>query len=326
MNVNRLQWKFPLLLLAAGIAGGMLVVGCSGKGARQEAVATVNDDPVKVGELRELLGVPAGVFAVPDLPAEKKKEALDQLVGVRLLAQEGRSLGLDNTPEFKEILRQNEPLILVKALVRKEIEGKLKVTNEEIKAEIAKVKKARKGIPNADAVTWAVKSVSGSRVRKIEEDLLAVAKKETGAAADPAAVPRNGKEDNVSGSVVPADRDLTMRALAAYARKQGVDGSDGYKSTREEMERFVLRDMVANDIIAKNVAVTDKEIEADFAKRTASLAPAGTKIPAAMVTMLKERIREALRKEKGQSVLDAHIDGLRKKAKITVNDSVLPKV
>jgi len=66
---------------------------------------------------------------------------------VRLLAQEGHSRGIDNTSEFKEILQQNDPLVRIKALLRKEIEAKLKVTNEEIKAEIAKVKEANKGSP-----------------------------------------------------------------------------------------------------------------------------------------------------------------------------------
>jgi|GEM_PF-3460955 len=42
--------------------------------------------------------------------------------------------------------------------------------------------------------------------------------------------------------------------------------------------------------------------------------------------MLEERIRAALLKVKGKTVLDAYIDASRKKAKITVNDAVLPKV
>src|SRR5512140_777750 len=165
MNVIRLQWKFPILLLAAGIAGGMFVSGCASK-VRQETVATVNGDAIKGGELREALGAPAGVFAVVDIPVEKKKEALDQMVTARLLAQDGRSRGMDNTPEFKETLQRNDQMVLIKALLRKEIEGKLKVTDEEMKAEIAKVKNANKGISDADAALRAVRSISGSRVQK----------------------------------------------------------------------------------------------------------------------------------------------------------------
>jgi len=354
-----------MLLLAAGIAGGMFVAGCSSKDVRQETVATVNGDEIKGAELREFLGVPGGVFAVPDIPVERKKEALDQLVAVRLLAQDGHSRGLDNTSAFKEILKQNDPLVRIKALVRKEIAAKLKVTNEEIKAEIAKVKEANKGISEADAAMRAVKSVSGSRIQKIQEDLIAAAKKETGAAVDNQAVARIGKEENVPDNVVLAsagdetilygdvkkilrglspggdphgrsdlsknpvlvgnilERELTMRSLAAYAKKQGIDGSEGYKAMRQEMERFVLRSLVADNVAANNGEVTDKEIEAAYAEHSASMVRDGKKIPLAMV---KEQIRAALQNEKRQKAIDAYIAELRKKAKITVNDAVLPKI
>ena len=363
--MNRLQRKFLTLLLAAGIAGGMFVAGCSSKDVRQEAVATVNGDAIKGTELREFLGVPAGVFAVVDVPVEKKKEALDQLVAVRLLAQEGRSRGIDNTAQYKEILQRNDQLVRIKVLVRKEIEGKLKVTDKEIKAEIAKVKEANKGISDGDAAARAVKSVSESQIRKIQEDLIAAAKKETAAEVDPKAVARIGKEENVPDNVVLAsagdekilygdvkkilrglspggaphgqpdlsknpvlvgnilERELTMRALAAYAKKQGVDGSDGYKSMRQEMERFVLRSLVADNVAAGNVEVTDKEIEAAYAEHSATMVRDGKKVPLAMV---KEQIRAALRNEKGKKTIDAYIAELKKKAKITVNDAVLSKV
>ena len=366
--MKRLQRKSLILLLAAGIAGGMFVAGCASKDVRQESVATVNGDAIKGTELREFLGVPAGVFAVVDIPVEKKKEALDQLVAARLLAQDGRSRGIDNTPEFKEILQRNDQLVWIKALLRKEVEAKLKVTDEEIKAEIVKVKKTNKGVSDADAAIRAVKSVSGSRIQKIQEDLIATAKKETSAAVDPKAVARIGKEENLPDDVVVAsvgndkilygdvkkilrglapagaphgqpdlsrnpgvignilDRELTMRALAAYAKKQGGDGSEGYKAMRQEMERFVLRNMVAENVAAKNVEVTNKEIEAAYAEHSATIAQNGKKIPADMVAMLKERIRTALQNEKGKMAVDAYIAELRKKAKITVNDAVLPKV
>ena len=308
------------------------------------------------------------MFAAVDIPVEKKKEALDQMVTERLLVQEGRSLGLDNTPEFKEILQRNDQLVWVKTLLRKEIEAKLKVTDEEIKAEIAKVKKTKQGRSDADAATRAVKSVSGSRVQKIQEELIAAAKKETGASVDTGAVARIGKGENLPDNVVLAsvgeqkilcgdvrkilrgmapagaspeqvdlsrnsgmvgsilERELTMRALAAYAKKQGVDGSGGYNAMRQEMERSVLRDMVADNVAAKGVEVTDQEIEADFAKKTAAVVRDGKKIPADMVPKLKELSRASLLKEKGKTVIDAYVAELRKKATITVNDAILPKV
>ena len=113
-----------------------------------------------------------------------------------------------------------------------------------------------------------------------------------------------------------------MRALAAHAKKQGVDGSEGYKAMRQEMERFVLRSLVADNVL-KNIEVTDKEIEATYAEHSATMVRDGKKIPLAMV---KEQIRAALRTEKGTKVVDVYIGELKKKAKITVNDAVLPKV
>ncbi|MGE5284448.1 MAG: hypothetical protein ACM3OG_05700 [Actinomycetota bacterium] len=366
--MNRLKGTFSILLLAAGIAGGMFVGGCSSKDIGVETVATVNGDPIKVSELREALGVPAGVFAAVDIPVEKKKESLDRLMAVRLLAQEGHSLGIDNTPQYKEIIDRNDQLVRIKALVRKEIGDKLKVTNEEVKAEIANVKKANQGISDADAAMRAVKSVSGSRVQKIQTDLLAAAKKETAAAVDPVALARIGKEENVPDnvalasvadekitygdvkkilqSVAPAsashgqadlsrnpemvgnilERELTIRALATYAKKQGGDASEGYKAMRREMERYVLQSMVIDNVAVKSVQVTDKEIEAAYAQHSATIAKGGKKIPAAMAAELKERIRASLMNEKGKEVVGAHIAELRKKAKITVNDAVLPKV
>jgi hypothetical protein len=321
-----MQRKFPIILLAAGIAGGIFAAGCSSRDARQETVATVNGDPIKVGELRESLGVPAGVFAAVDIPVERKKEALDRLVVARLLAQEGRALGLDNTPEFKEIIDRNDQPVLIKALLRKEIGDKLTVTEEEIKVLIAKVKKAKPGISDADAAVRAVKSVSWSRVKKIREDLLAAAKKETGAAVEPKAMPRIDQGEDAPDDVVHAGRGMALRALAAYAKKQGIDGSEEYKAMRRETERSVLRDMVADNVAAKNVTVTEKEFESGFARKTEIFTRGGKKIPAAAVPQLKEMIREDLLREKRKAAVDAYIAELRKKATITVNDAILPKV
>jgi hypothetical protein len=122
------------------------------------------------------------------------------------------------------------------------------------------------------------------------------------------------------------ERELTMRALAAYAKKQEGDASEGYKAVRKEMERYVLLGMVADNVAGESVQVTDKEIEAAYAQRTAPIVRDGKKINAAMAAELKRQIRMSLLKERGKEAFDAHVAELRKKGKITVNDAVLPKV
>lgn len=349
------------ILLVAGIAGGLLAGGCSKQDVRQEVVATVNGEEIRVGELRELLGAPGGAFAVTFVPAEKKKEALDRLVAGRLLAQEGRSLGIDNTPEFRDTVQQNEPGVRITALFRKEIDAKLKVEDKAVKAEADKVKEANQGISDADASARAVKTVADAQLRKIQEDLIAAAKKETGAAVDPSAMDRIAKGDRVPDNLALAtageekilygdvkrilqgaagttgqkdlarnpaviqnvlNRELTVRAIAAYARKQGIEGTEWYKTAHREMERSILANMAADKAVPKDVKVTDKEIEAAYAEHSQMLVRDGKKVP---LPQVREQLRAFLQNDKRRKAFDEYLAAQKGKAKITVNDAVLSK-
>lgn len=360
--MKRGKGKAIAILLAAGIAAGMLAAGCAKKDVKQEAVATMNGEEIRVVELRERLGVPVGLYAVTNLPADKKKEALDRLVAGRLLAQDARSRGLDNTPEFREIVRQNEPGVRISALFRKEVDSKLKVDEKAVKAEADKIREANKGISDADASARATKAVADAQVRKIQEDLVATAKKETGTAIDQAAIDRIAKGERAPDNTVLAtagdekinygdvkriiqaaggapgqkdlarnpsvignilNRELTVRAVAAYAGKQGIDGTEWYRTAHKEMERSVLGNMVADEVGAKDVSVTDKEIGAAYAEHAQMLVRNGKKIP---LSEVKEQLRAFLQNEKRRKAIDAYIAGLKAKAKITVNDAALAKV
>ncbi len=81
-------------------------------------------------------------------------------------------------------------------------------------------------------------------------------------------------------------------------------------------------------VVAKRVEVTDKEIEADYAMKAAAITRKGKKIPLGLVAraQLKEMSRATLLREKMKTAVDEYIAELRKKAKITVNDAILPKV
>jgi hypothetical protein len=359
--VTRLQVRTIAILLAAGIAGGVLTAGCSKTDARKETVATVNGEDIRVVELREMLGAPGGAFAVTYVPVDKKKEALDRLVAGRLLAQDARSRGLDNTPEFREIARQNEPGVRINALFRKEIDAKMKVEDKAVKAEADKIKGANKDISDADASARATKAVADVQLRKIQEDLVATAKKETGATIDQRALDRIAKGERVPDNAVLAtagddkilygdlkriiqatggapgqmdleknpavlgnvlNREVTMRAVAAYARKQGIDGTEWFKTAKVEMERSVLANMVVDRVVAKDVSVTDKEIEAAYAEHSQMLVRNGKKVPLAEV---KEQLRAYIQNEKRRKAFEEYLAGQKGKAKIAVNDAVLAK-
>ncbi|MGZ8474239.1 MAG: hypothetical protein ACXWWY_12170, partial [Candidatus Deferrimicrobiaceae bacterium] len=115
MRDFRLGAAAAILAVAVGFGGG-----CSTKDAKNETVATVNGEDVKVGELREFLGSCGGVVPLVGVPVEKKKEGLDRLVAGRLLAQDARAKGLDNTDAFRSALSGNEKGVWINALLRKE--------------------------------------------------------------------------------------------------------------------------------------------------------------------------------------------------------------
>jgi len=366
--VKRGNGRTIAILLVAVLAVGAAAAGCAKKDVKQEVVAAVNGEDIRVVDLRERMGVPAGVFAVTEIPVEKKKEALDRLVAGRLLAQEGRSRGLDNTPEFKEIFRQNEQGALIGALLRKEIEAKVKLEDgdKEVQAEVARLKEAKAAESDADILARAKRKVAETRIRKLQEELLATARKETGATLDNAMIGRIGKGESVpdnavlgtageekvlygdvkkalqgmvkGGGIPPgapdlskdpgmianiADRELVAKSLSAYAKKQGIPGSDGYKTARQDLERNILIGMVADNVLARAAAVTDKEIEATYKEHEKEMMRDGKKVPLAAV---KGQIRDFLQNDKRRKALDAYVAELKAKAKITVNDAVLAKV
>lgn len=349
-----------VLILAVAVAFGG---GCSTKDAKNETVAKVNGDDVKVVELREFLGSRGGVAPVTNLPVAKKKEGLDRLLAGRLLAQDARAEGLDNTDAFRSAVSGNEKGVLINALLRKEIASRVKIKDSDLKDQAKKMRGADNTLSGPDAEARAGQAIAEREIRKVEEDLIAAAKKDTPAKVDMVPIARIGKGEDVADNAVLAtvggenitygqvrkvlqgaapgphgaegllknpiaiqrvvDREATGMAIYAYAKKQGLDGSEEMKSVRAEMERAVLINLLAEKVTAKDVSVTDKEVEAAYAEHAQRFIRDGKKIPLAQV---KEQLRAYLGNAKRRKALDEYVESLRKKAKITIDESVLPKV
>jgi hypothetical protein len=355
---NRFGAAAAILAVAVAFGGG-----CSTKDAKNETVATVNGDDVKVLELREFLGSRGGLVAVTNLPVEKKKEGLDRLVAIRLLAQDARAKGLDNTDAFRAALSGNEKGVWINALLRKEIASKVRVKDSDLKDEAKKMRGADNNLSESDAATKAGQAITEREVRKVEEELLAAAKKDTPASIDLESIGKIGKGEKMADDVALAtvggekitygqvrkvlqaaapgphgaegllknpvaiqrvvDREATGVALHAYAKKQGLDGSEWLKSVRGEMERAVLVNLLAEKVAAKDVSVTEKEIEGAYAEHGQMFLRDGKKIPLAQV---KDQLRAFLENAKRRKALDEYVESLKKKAKITVDEGVLSKV
>jgi outer membrane murein-binding lipoprotein Lpp len=360
-NVRSSFRSAVFILFAVALAG--VIAGCSKPDVKNEAVASVNGEDIKVSELREILGIRGGDATAAKVPAERKKEALDRLVAGRLLAQDARGKGLDNTAEFRQALAQNEQGVLITALFRREVESKGKAEDKEVKAEASKLRQADNNISEQDANARAGQMLSDKLRRKVEADLVAAVKKENPFNVNQDLIQKIGKgekaEDNVVlgtsgaekvsygdvkrliGTMAPdlhgaqdlsknpmfiervLERELTGRALAAYARKQGVEGSDAAKAIRKELERSILISLLVDRVVLKEVSVTDKEIGEAYKEHAQMLVRDGKKVP---LSAVKEQLRGFLQNNKKKKALEDYIEELKKKAKITVNESVLPKV
>lgn len=339
------------------------LLACSTPDVRNEMVASANGDGIKVSELREFLGIRGGMTAASQVPAEKKKEALDRLVSGRLLAQEALAQGLDNTGEYRDAIARNAQGVLIAALFRKEMVSRLKIGDKEVEAEAKKLREADKNLSEPDASFRARQALSETAMRRIEGDLIAAAKKETASSIDRELVDKIGKGEKIGDNVALAtvgpekisygevkrqlqtispgshdgqvlsripmaiektlDREITGRALAAYAKKQGIEGSEWAKLVRKELERSVLVNLLADKVVPKEVPVTDKEIGDAYSEHAQMFVRDGRKIP---LSEVKGRIRVLLQNRKRSQALETYVEVLRKKAKITVNEALLPKV
>lgn len=337
--------------------------GCSSADVRNEVVARVNGDEIKISELREFLGIRGGVFAAADVPQERKKEALDRLIAGRMLTQDARARGFDNTEEFRKYLKSNEMDAMIAALFGKELEARGKPGDKEVDDEAKKLREADKKLSEKDAAGKAKRTVAERNTRKIEEEMIAEAKKEIPSSIDHVAVEKVGKGGPVEEGTVLAtvgeekitygglmkileaappgshggqelsknavvigktlDREVTGKALVAYAKKKGVDKTDWMKKARGELERNILINLLADKVVLKDIAVTDKDVEAAYKEHEGMFVKDGKKVPLAEV---RGQIQSFLLNDRRKKALEAYIVELKKKAKITVDESLLPKV
>jgi hypothetical protein len=354
---------FRVVLFLAIAAISFSVSACSKQQPKNETVAEVNSDAIRMTELREFLGILGGVNPVAGIMMEQKRQSLDRLIAGRLLTQDARAQGLDNTDEFRNAREGSEETALITAFLRKEIDTKAKVTREEIQAEAKKMMAADNTLSDNTANLRAVRSITQAKIRKVQQGLIDDAKKEFPAEIHQemvdkivggATVPDNAvlataagdditygdvREDlerstggmhggqSIARNPVAINRMLTRetigKSLTAYAKKQGIEGSDWHKITLEDIERTVLIDLLAAKIMGDEAPVDDAEVDAYYKEHPEMFVQHGETVPLAMV---KEQLRGFLRSEKRKSAMNDYIEELKKKATIKVNEKALGDV
>ena len=359
--MNRFLFPSVWFLAVAVVALG--VTSCSKPQPKNPTVAEVNGEAIKMIELREALGVRGGLTPAEGVAPERKKEVLDRLIVGRLLAQDAKVQGLDNTDEFRNIVKTNEQTALIPALFRKELSSKGIVSKEDLQAEAKKMRAADNALSDDHANARARRSLAEGRIRKIQEELIASANKEfpstihkewvdkivKGEEVPEGTVLATAAGDNVTygevkeklesmGTRMGEDQDIsrdpiainglltretTGRSLIAYAKKQGLEGSEWHKSTRENIERQILIRQLSRKIMEKDAQVTDKEVEDYYKEHPEMYARRVNKAP---LRKIKEQLRAFLEMEKRKSAMDGYIEELKKKAKITVDEKALGEV
>lgn len=350
-----------LLVLAA--AAAWTSVGCSKPDVAGDVIASIDGDDIKVRELREFLGVRGEGAQASEVSVAQKREALDRLIAGRLLAREAKAKGMDNTEQFRNAAKQNEDAVLISALFEKEAVSKVKVSKGDVKEEAKKLRASDNTLSEDNATLRAGRLVTESKMRKLEEDLVAAARKETPATVNQAELDKLAKGGKVPDETVLAtvgggkitygevkvllkrvsggthggqdlstnpvavarmlDREAIGRALAAHAKKQGIEGSEWEKAARKNMERSLLIDMLAEREIGKATVVSEKEVVEAYSQHGQMFVRDGKKIPLAQI---KEQLRVFLQSEKKKKALESYIGDLRKKTKVTVNEGLFSKV
>lgn len=357
------DWKGIALVLAA-VAAGALFGGCGKSDVRSEGIATANGDTITIRELREYLGIPVGATAASEVPVEKKKEALDRLISGRLLAQDARARGLDNTQEFLKAVKDNQRGVWVNTLFRRELDAKMKVSDKEVKAEADKIKGENKGMSDNDASARAVRSITERQIRQVENELIAAAKKDVASSVDSQMVERVARGESVPDNAVLAtagtDRILygeLKRVLEGMAAG-GPHGQAGAARNPALIQGALDREMGGRLLYeyAKKQKVDETKwykVVRDDMERSALINLLADLVVLKDVTVSDAEVRAAydehaqmlirngkkiplaevreqlqryiLNQKKGKA-LEGYIAEQKKKAAIKVNDALLPKV
>jgi hypothetical protein len=359
MGMNSRVFKFFTVILVALLG----LHGIAEAGVNEETVASVNGDKIRGLELRESLGLWGGAISASGIPMEKKKDALNRLIDGRLLEQSARSRNLDKTEDFSKRVKELEGGLWIPVLFRIEVAARVRIDSKEVRAESTRLQKADKSLSRENALTRAKVSILDREMRKTEQEVISAARKDASVRIIEDAIQRIGKgerlEDNTvlgamgaltlsygeaisllkpsqgSGhgskelSVNPeavrsvVDRELTGRALLAYARNRKVEDTEWMSAARRELERAILIDHLTEKEILKGIKVSEKEIGETYAKHSKMLVRDGKTIP---LSEVKEEIRRTVQGEKRNKAMKEYLEKRKKKAKIKIDEKLLQRI
>jgi parvulin-like peptidyl-prolyl isomerase len=266
-----------------------MVFACAKKEEKKGAyLAKIGDSVITQADFeREMKGLPEFVQKMFE-GTSGKESFLNELVKRELLYKEALKKGLDKDPEYVKKLEDFKKITLVGLLLQKEIEGKVKVSDQEVKDYYEKNKGKFAPVTQIRASHILVKTEE--EAKQIEEklkkgeDFAQLAKKYS---IDTATAKNGGDLGYFSkGQMVPEFESAAM-SLKPGQISEPVKTKFGYQI----------------------IKVTDKKMgqPVDFDK-------------------VKNLISQNLMAEKQKEVFDSYVEGLKKSFKVEINKEALSKL
>jgi len=266
-----------------------MVFACAKKEEKKGAyLAKIGDSVITQADFeREMKGLPEFVQKMFE-GASGKESFLNELIKRELLYKEALKKGLDKDPEYAKKLEDFKKITLVGLLLQKEIEGKVKVSDQEVKDYYEKNKGKFAPVTQIRASHILVKTEE--EAKQIEEklkkgeDFAQLAKKYS---IDTATAKNGGDLGYFSkGQMVPEFESAAM-SLKPGQVSEPVKTKFGYHI----------------------IKVTDKKMgqTVDFDK-------------------VKNLISQNLMAEKQKEVFDSYVEGLKKSFKVEINKEALSKL
>jgi parvulin-like peptidyl-prolyl isomerase len=266
-----------------------MVFACAKKEENKGAyLAKIGDSVITQADFeREMKGLPEFVQKMFE-GASGKESFLNELIKRELLYKEALKKGLDKDPEYVKKLEDFKKITLVGLLLQKEIEGKVKVSDQEVKDYYEKNKGKFAPVTQIRASHILVKTEE--EAKQIEEklkkgeDFAQLAKKYS---IDTATAKNGGDLGYFSkGQMVPEFESAAM-SLKPGQISEPVKTKFGYHI----------------------IKVTDKKMgqTVDFDK-------------------VKNLISQNLMAEKQKEVFDSYVEGLKKSFKVEINKEALSKL
>ena len=290
-----IQFTVRVFAVCCLIAGLMQCAGC-GKATsattKAPTAAALSKDVVAVveGEAITAQELDSRIEKMPGYYREvfkgRKRELLEDLIIEKLLYKEALKKGIENDKEVKEVLEDARRKIIISKMVQNELESRAKVTDQDI-ANYYQEHKDRFSAPDR----WKASHI----LVKTEEEAKAILDE------------------------LAAGKSFEDLARAKSQDSSGKNGGDlGYFSKGQMVGEF-------EDAVSKlEVGQISPIVKSQFGYHIIKLTD---KKPASAqeLSEVKESISNELAGKRRQDAFLKYIDGLKSKAKITINDEIVGK-